>query len=72
MDKCKKCGNLINERYTYCRECFYELGCPKDTVVNKIHHCRKCGATITGKYNYCASCAKILFANNIMWKKSTR
>ena len=64
MDKCANCGKAINERYTYCRECFYALGSPKDTVVNKIHKCRKCGRTITGKYskyNYCMNCAQKLF-----------
>lgn len=68
MDKCKNCGRLINERYTYCRDCYYELGSPKDTVVTKRHHCRRCGTTITGKYNYCVKCAKKLFASNPRWQ----
>ena len=34
--KCAICGTYINERYTYCRDCFYKLGSPKDTVVNKL------------------------------------
>ena len=57
MDKCKCCGQVINERYTYCRSCFYRLGSPKGLVVNKQHKCRKCGKSITGKYNYCPDCA---------------
>ena len=66
--KCANCGAFINERYMYCRDCFYKLGSPKDTVVNKKHKCRKCGRTITGKYNYCMPCAKILFSNNPRWQ----
>ena len=65
MDKCVRCGKIINERYTYCRECFYAFGSPKDTVVNKSHKCRKCGCTIMGKYNYCMNCAKKLYPKSL-------
>ena len=60
MERCKRCGFAINERYTYCRDCFYHLGCPKGLVVNKKHKCRQCGETITGKYNYCPTCAIVI------------
>ena len=54
---CKRCGYPIAANYTYCKKCFYELGCPKDTVVNTEHKCRSCGRTITGRYMYCSFCA---------------
>lgn len=66
--KCAKCGASINERYTYCRDCFYKMGSPTGTVVSHKHRCRKCGRSITGKYNYCMDCAKVLFADNLRWQ----
>lgn len=58
MDNCERCGKIISANYTYCRDCFYELGQPKNTVINKAHKCRRCGRMIRGKYNYCILCAK--------------
>ena len=66
-DKCRNCGKKINERYTYCRDCYYKLGSPKNTVFYKSHKCRNCGTSITGKYNYCMSCAKVMFPNSLGW-----
>ena len=67
MAKCANCGAKINERYTYCRDCFYKLGQPQNTVMNHTHKCRKCKRDIVGKYNYCMSCAKTLFKDNSRW-----
>ena len=67
MDKCIRCGKKINERYTYCRACYYELGSPTDTVNKKVHKCRKCKRSITGKYNYCETCARAMFPS-VRWQ----
>ena len=69
MAKCERCFAPINERYTYCRKCYEQLGMPKGLVENKAHKCRKCGRSITGKYNYCMDCARVLFSGNPRWQK---
>lgn len=68
MGKCARCGSRIDDKYTYCKSCFYELGSPKGTVASKEHKCKKCGRTIKGKYNYCIQCAKVQFSDNLRWK----
>lgn len=59
---CKRCGYLIQPHYTYCKKCYYELGSPKNTVIDnpRTHKCRKCGYPIQGRYYYCPDCAKAL------------
>lgn len=57
MAKCMKCGAYCREHYTYCRECYFEMGQPYGKATERQHKCRSCGATIRGRYSYCYSCA---------------
>ena len=52
MAKCMKCGAYCREHYTYCRECYFEMGQPYGKATERQHKCRSCGATIRGRYSY--------------------
>lgn len=58
MSNCERCGYPVQDHYTYCKKCYYELGEPFGCATKRVHKCRSCGASITGRYNYCYCCAE--------------